>query len=129
MGMQCEWTIQVAPGKFFNIQAGYSYNLRNFLNFKSFLFEKTTSQTFSGNSITLQFTNFDIVNSDNCERDYLEVRAENSTGKILGLYCGNTVPTAISHNGSLWMLFESKSVNDEDASTGKGFMADYTLSR
>lgn len=83
---------------------------------------------FTGNGIVLEFSEVDIVTSDSCERDYLEIRSTNSTGNILGIFCGNSLPNSISHNSSLWMLFESKSVDGEDATTGKGFMVQYTMS-
>lgn len=83
---------------------------------------------FAGNGVELEFNEIDIVKSDNCDRDYLEIRSNNSTGNILGIFCGNVLPSKISHNGSLWMLFESKKVDGEDATTGRGFMVQYTLS-
>lgn len=70
----------------------------------------------------------DIVQSDNCDRDYLEVRRENRGGQLLGVFCGNTVPPIITTNTSLWLLFESKTDDATDAVTAKGFLAEYTLS-
>lgn len=81
-----------------------------------------------GNGVTLQFTDFDVAQSENCNRDYLEVRDGNSSGKLLGVFCGNAQPSTISHNNSLWLFFESKPVDGDDVLTGKGFMLEYNLS-
>lgn len=32
----------------------------------------------------LTFVEFDVAISDNCDRDYVEIREENGSGKILG---------------------------------------------
>ncbi|XP_064643493.1 cubilin-like [Lineus longissimus] len=47
----------------------------------------------TGHYLTLTFTNFEIDSSDNCTKDFVEVREYNATGRLFGKYCGMTVPT------------------------------------
>lgn len=78
----------------------------------------------SGYEIALQFTDLDIADSDNCTGDYVEVRKGNSTGEIIGVYCGDQVPRVMKNKGDLWVLFESKSF--DGTASSKGFLAEFS---
>ena len=41
-----------------------------------------------GNKVRVMFLWYDIVETDGCNGDYLEVHAESVEGNVLGLYCG-----------------------------------------
>lgn len=68
----------------------------------------------------------DLLDSDKCNGDYVEVRKRNRTGELVGFYCGNRLPSPIKHKGDLWILFESKSY---DGNSGKGFLAEFVFSK
>lgn len=74
-----------------------------------------------GNRISLTFSEFDIESSPNCDRDYLEIRENSPSGKLLGAFCGNTIDP-ITSNTKLWIKFRSDS-----SGTGKGFLGEYTF--
>ncbi|KAK9889124.1 hypothetical protein WA026_004393 [Henosepilachna vigintioctopunctata] len=81
-----------------------------------------------GNHISLNFKEFDIPQSEKCKTDYLEIRSNNSSGKILGIYCGNNKPDNITNIGSLWIYFKSsKPEKDVSVISAKGFIAEYIL--
>lgn len=73
-----------------------------------------------GNSIGLTFESMDIEDSDECNNDYVEIRDVGSMGKLLGVYCGNKMPSVIKGSQSLSIMFNSN--NDI---VGEGFMATY----
>lgn len=81
----------------------------------------------SGNGVTLQFKDFSLAQSDNCDKDYLEVKKGNASGELIGAFCGANLPNQITHNGSLWLFFESGELAEIDSV--KGFLAEYTLSK
>jgi hypothetical protein len=68
------------------------------------------------------FLQFDIEESDNCNRDYVEIHRDSAEGPILGHYCGNTIPTNLTAADKLWIKFNSDSAN-----TAGGFIAQYNL--
>lgn len=77
----------------------------------------------------LSFTSFEMVSSENCNLDYLEVRKENAHGELLGTFC-DTIPTNISNVGNLWLLFKSaRAPGDDSGATAKGFLAEYSLGK
>ena len=76
-----------------------------------------------GNRISLAFTNFNLVASENCDLDYVEIRERNGIGKLRGIYCGNNVDS-ITSSESLWIRFKSAS---NTQSEGKGFVAEYSF--
>lgn len=78
----------------------------------------------------LSFIEFNLPESLNCTTDYLEIRAINSTGKLLGYYCGNQAPNNLTNIGDLWLLFKSSKLEPGDVSVGAtGFFAEFSLSK
>lgn len=70
----------------------------------------------------------DIMQSDYCNDDYLEIRETNRSGNHLGTYCGSQIPNNITNVNSLWILFRSVARSSgEVVTTGKGFKAYYVL--
>lgn len=39
-----------------------------------------------GNRVKLTFQTFDLVASDNCNADYVEIREKNAHGKLIGMH-------------------------------------------
>lgn len=74
-----------------------------------------------GNRLTLSFKEFDLIRSEHCNLDYVEVREESGIGKIIGVYCDKDV-NAISSSKSLWIKFKSSADR-----TAKGFVAEYSM--
>lgn len=71
----------------------------------------------SGNYIELDINEMDIVESENCNQDYLEIRQKNELGKIVKLYCSNeTVEDKITIFEKSWIKFRSVEGN-----VAKGF--------
>ncbi|XP_010605410.1 cubilin [Fukomys damarensis] len=76
-----------------------------------------------GNRIQLSFISFQLEDSQNCSKDFVEIREGNATGPLVGRYCGSSLP----HNYSsvtehlLWVRF----VSDGSSSSG-GFQATFT---
>ncbi|XP_060536860.1 cubilin [Cylas formicarius] len=82
-----------------------------------------------GNQLIINFIEFDILQSENCNTDYLEIRQGNSSGNLQGVYCGNQGPTNLTHVGSLWMLFKGSPRNTSNQEvTAKGFYGQYSRS-
>ncbi|KAG5881771.1 hypothetical protein JTB14_021141 [Gonioctena quinquepunctata] len=87
-----------------------------------------TIQISPGNHVSLDFTEFNILDSDGCNTDFLEIRSFNSSGPLWGTYCGNNKPENISHVGSIWLLYKGSKLEVGDAPiTAKGFFAEYQL--
>ncbi|XP_020802550.1 LOW QUALITY PROTEIN: cubilin homolog [Drosophila serrata] len=74
-----------------------------------------------GNSLSVTLESMDLEESEGCNRDYLEVRDESESGKLIGVYCGNQLPGTIHSRGSVWMTFKS-----DDDNVGEGFMVSYS---
>ncbi|XP_063063043.1 cubilin [Engraulis encrasicolus] len=77
-----------------------------------------------GNGLQLSFTMFQLQQSTNCNNDYLEVREFNSTGRLIGRFCGDSLPSNYTSltGHILWIKFVS------DASvSGAGFSATFAL--
>lgn len=111
--VQCEWILNVSPGK---------SELRNLILFDTIF-------SLLGNHLTVSFNEFSLPESANCTTDYLEIRSVNSTGRVLGYYCGETPPDNLTHTGDLWMLFRSSKLQQgDDPVQAKGFLAEFTLS-
>ncbi|XP_034244978.1 cubilin [Thrips palmi] len=82
-----------------------------------------TIKSAPGNRVQLAFSAFNLVASQGCVDDYLEVREEHALGAVIGVFCGSdAVPTNVSSSKSLWIKFRS-----DDADTAPGFLADFAL--
>lgn len=66
----------------------------------------------------------DIELSDKCNEDYLEIRENGISGKLIGVYCGNNVPSDLPQAERFWLKFKSTS----DGVAG-GFLAQYSYGR
>ncbi|KAM7390891.1 hypothetical protein PAMA_008881 [Pampus argenteus] len=76
-----------------------------------------------GNRLQLSFIIFHLQGDSGCNNDYLEIREGNSTGPLVGRFCGSSLPSnytsVIGH--ILWVKFVS------DASiSGAGFRATFS---
>ncbi|XP_006766106.1 PREDICTED: cubilin, partial [Myotis davidii] len=75
-----------------------------------------------GNRLQLSFITFQLEDSQDCSRDFVEIREENATGHLVGRYCGNTLPlnysSIVAHN--LWIRFVS-----DGSGSGTGFQATF----
>ncbi|XP_030381464.1 cubilin homolog [Scaptodrosophila lebanonensis] len=78
----------------------------------------------AGNSITVTFESLDMEQSDGCNNDYLEVREDDERGTLLGVYCGNNIPTPVKSKSAVWIKFKSN-----DDIVGEGFIASYNYER
>lgn len=77
---------------------------------------------------SLTFETFELVDSEHCNDDFLEIRENGNDGNLLGVYCGNNAPVNISSIGRIWIYFKSSKPDDgEVATTAKGFKAEYVL--
>lgn len=74
-----------------------------------------------GNHMLLSITMLDIDKSENCNEDYLEIRNNNQSGELFGVFCGTEIPSQLPPAQKLWIKFRS----DNDR-VGMGFKADYT---
>ncbi|XP_048462936.1 cubilin [Rhincodon typus] len=65
--------------------------------------------TSPGNRVQLSFISFDIELNINCTSAYLEIREGNSTGQLIGRYCGSSLPANYTSNERhiLWVKFVS----------------------
>lgn len=70
-----------------------------------------------GNYIELSINELDIVKSENCNEDFLEIRQTSALGKILQVFCSNEVVTdRIVVFERAWLKFRSVEGN-----TANGF--------
>ncbi|XP_063636066.1 cubilin-like [Cydia splendana] len=76
--------------------------------------------TSPGNRVYVMFEKFDLAISEGCNEDYLELREDNGAGRLLGVYCGNTVPMNTTSATKIYMKFHSDNKN-----AGKGFLIHY----
>ncbi|XP_017269603.1 cubilin [Kryptolebias marmoratus] len=76
-----------------------------------------------GNRLQLSFIAFHLQGGSNCQNDYLEIREGNSTGVVVGRFCGNSLPSnytsVIGH--ILWVKFVS-----DGSVSGAGFRATFS---
>lgn len=85
---------------------------------------------FTGNHVSLSFIEFSIPATTNCTTDYLEIRTVNSTGRLLGYFCGNEPPNNLTNIGDIWVLFKSSKLQPgDDPVEAIGFLAEFTLSK
>ncbi|OWK03088.1 CUBN [Cervus elaphus hippelaphus] len=73
-----------------------------------------------GNQLQLSFIAFQLEESQDCSRDFVEVREGNATGRLVGRYCGNALPLNYSSTVGhiLWIRFVS-----DGSGSGVGFQA------
>ncbi|XP_072010324.1 cubilin [Engystomops pustulosus] len=76
-----------------------------------------------GNRLMLSFMSFSLQSSDNCTRDYVEIREGNDTGLFLGRFCGDTLPSNVT--SIVGHIFWVKFVSD-DTGSGPGFRATFS---
>uniref|UniRef100_A0A171AMT0 Cubilin-like protein n=1 Tax=Triatoma infestans TaxID=30076 RepID=A0A171AMT0_TRIIF len=81
-----------------------------------------TLYTSPGNRVMLEIVELNIEMSESCNSDYLEVRENNNSGKLLGVFCGSEVPNRLYSNQSMWIKFHSS-----EGSRNNGFKAHYNL--
>ncbi|KAJ8923869.1 hypothetical protein NQ315_010451 [Exocentrus adspersus] len=80
-----------------------------------------------GNHIYLSFIEFDILESEKCNTDFLEIRKDNVSGPLLGIYCGTNKPLNLTHEGSLWMMYKASKLDADAIVTSKGFYGEFEL--
>ncbi|VVC99646.1 unnamed protein product [Leptidea sinapis] len=73
-----------------------------------------------GNALYITFESFNLFYSDRCNEDYLEVRENHSGGRLLGVYCGDVLPSNYTKGSKLYLKFHSTYKN-----TGLGFLLHY----
>ncbi|XP_072941839.1 cubilin-like [Epargyreus clarus] len=76
--------------------------------------------TSPGNRVYITFEKIDLEYSEGCNEDYLEVRENNGSGELLGVYCGNIIPSNTTASTKLYIKFHSDSKN-----VGQGFVVHY----
>ncbi|XP_060104406.1 cubilin [Heteronotia binoei] len=79
--------------------------------------------TSPGNRLQLSFTEFQLEESENCAKDYLEIWEGILGGGLMGRYCGNSLlmnGTTIITSQSLWVKFVS-----DGSGSGLGFRATF----
>lgn len=69
-----------------------------------------------GNKIRLTILKLDILETDFCNEDYLEIRGDNESGHIFGVFCGKNIPADLIVGNDIWMKFRSGQIG-----TAKGF--------
>lgn len=77
-----------------------------------------------GNEMTISILTLDIDETDHCNGDYLEIRESNSAGKLIGVYCGKTIPPTLRQTNKFWLKFRS----DNDG-VGLGFLLEYSYGK
>ena len=63
---------------------------------------------------------FSVGYSRRCNNDYLEVREGDASGRLIGRYCGRSLPGNITASNGIWMKFRS-----DNRGTRRGFSATY----
>lgn len=76
-----------------------------------------------GNQLQLSFLTFQLESSPNCHKDFVEIREGNATGRLVGRYCGNSLPGNYSSikGHILWIRFVS-----DGSGSGMGFQARFS---
>ncbi|XP_077347020.1 cubilin isoform X1 [Lithobates pipiens] len=76
-----------------------------------------------GNRLALSFISFSLQSSENCSKDYLEIREGDSGGAFVGRFCGtsllNNVTSIVGH--ILWVKFVS-----DGSISGSGFRISFS---
>ncbi|XP_032520799.2 cubilin homolog [Danaus plexippus] len=79
-----------------------------------------TLSTSPGNKVYITFETFDLVYSENCNEDYLEIRENNGGGELLAVYCGKEIPSNTTTGTKLYIKFHSS-----NKSPSRGFLLHY----
>ena len=74
-----------------------------------------------GNTMLLNIRSIGLLESFNCNDNYLEVRESNESGNLLGVFCGNDVPATLPAALKYWVRFRT-----DDTSLNPGFLAEYS---
>ncbi|XP_059051310.1 cubilin-like [Achroia grisella] len=77
-------------------------------------------KTSPGNKVYIAFESFNIEYSEECNEDYLEIRENNGGGRLIGVYCGDTVPINTTIAAELFIKFHS-----DNKYSGQGFLIRY----
>ncbi|GFT93178.1 cubilin [Trichonephila clavipes] len=75
-----------------------------------------------GNKLHLSFQDFNLEDSEFCNKDYVEIHENDESGKFIGRYCGNRVPANLTDAPKLWIKFRT-----DDVEMQKGFLAHFEL--
>ena len=75
-----------------------------------------------GNRVQLTFIELEIEESQNCNRDYVEVHRDSAEGPLLLHTCGSDVPSEPLIADKLWLKF-----NSDNQNVRRGFLAEYSL--
>ena len=75
-----------------------------------------------GNRVSFRFINVDIEESAHCNSDYVQINQDDSSGVLLGHYCGSDLPTNLTVANKLWIKFRS-----DRQGSAPGFIAEYSL--
>ncbi|KAM6162076.1 cubilin isoform 2-T2 [Erethizon dorsatum] len=65
------------------------------------LFCQWQLQGLSGHYLTIHFEDFNLQNSSSCEKDFVEIWENHTTGHLLGRYCGNAIPQSIDTSSNV----------------------------
>ncbi|KAB1253791.1 Cubilin [Camelus dromedarius] len=57
-----------------------------------------------GHYLTLRFEDFNLQNSSGCERDFVEIWENHTSGHLLGRFCGDTIPNSIDTSGNVALV-------------------------
>ena len=75
---------------------------------------------------SFQIRTFQLEDSQDCSRDFVEIREDSATGHLVGRYCGGALPlnysSAVAH--ALWVRFVS-----DGSGSGTGFQAAFAKSK
>ncbi|XP_050313173.1 cubilin-like isoform X2 [Anthonomus grandis grandis] len=80
-----------------------------------------------GNGLNFNFLEMDIPESDHCNTDYVELRVANSSGPLLGVFCGGNLPVLNKTvQDALWLSFKSTRLAKDIPEAKKGFYAEFS---
>ena len=74
----------------------------------------------AGNRVFLTFNQLDLEESENCNKDYVDVFIGSPDGEHVGRYCGTSLPAEIPPANKYWIKF-----NSDDSDVGRGFIAEF----
>ncbi|XP_006894385.1 PREDICTED: cubilin-like [Elephantulus edwardii] len=61
-------------------------------------------QGLSDHYLTIHFEAFNLQNSSNCEKDFVEIWENHTSGSALGRFCGDTIPDRIDTSGNVALV-------------------------